>query len=68
MAGLKKQTDFFMAANNGSCLANKKEIMKLTGLSRSHVDKITADLNKVGSKHTYFVPDVVEKLNRMGSE
>ena len=66
MAGLKKQTDFFIAANNGSCLANKKDIMRLTGLSRAHVDKIAADLTRVGSKRTFFIPDVVEKMNRMG--
>ena len=66
MAGIKKQTDFFIAANGGKCLVKKSDIMRLTGFGRTHVNKITADLQHVGGKQTYFIPDVVEKLNRMG--
>lgn len=67
MIGIDPYSDFSMMIFKAfSKLVKKSDIMRLTGFGRTHVNKITADLQHVGGKQTYFVPDVVEKLNRMG--
>ena|GEM_PF-6445190 len=43
-------------------LLKKKDIMSYTGLSRTHVDKITNGLPKVGGSATYFYLDIADRL------
>lgn len=51
---------------NGAIFLNKKDIIRLTGQSRAHVDRLTAGLPHAGGKTTFFIDDVAEAFIRNG--
>ena len=54
-------------ARNRGALMRKIDIREYTGFSREKVDELTAYLQPVGAKATYFYLDVAEALVNLGT-
>ena len=66
MCSTKQLTDFLIKQNDGKCLVNKADIVRLTGMGRTWVSELTKDLPHVGGNRMYFIGDVAEELKKRG--
>lgn len=62
MCTARELRNFLVKQNDGKCLANKKDISRLTGMGVSWVQDLTRNLPHVGGGHTYFLGDVAEAM------